>query len=162
MAWTCLAGKEERDGEDRKVTGSRSALPQHLHILRGVPHLVLEATPAQASPQLPLLLGIVGGQLLGAQTHKHKCSGHSHCRLPAESEPPLEQPALFQGGWHRQSPPHLALHQKGPLRSSNKEPALTPALPVWEVPPGPGTSPCPLTSTPGLERADLPREPFPL
>lgn len=37
---------------------------QHLHLLRGAPHLVPEATPAQASPQLLLLLGLVGGQLL--------------------------------------------------------------------------------------------------
>lgn len=88
-------------------------LPQHLHFLRGVLHLVLEAMPAQASPQLLLLLGLVGGQLLGAQTHKHTCTKHSHC-CPLQGQPPTEQRALFRGGWHRQPPLRLVPHRESP------------------------------------------------
>ena len=73
--------------KERRGAGSRDALPQHLHLLRGAPHLVPEATPAQASPQLLLLLGLVGGQLLRPQTHRHICTKHSHCCPHAGSEP---------------------------------------------------------------------------
>ena len=79
------------------------ALPQHLHFLRGVLHLILEATPAQASPQLLLLLGLVGGQLLGAQTHKHTCTKQS-LLSSAESEPPNGAAGFVSGGMAQTAP----------------------------------------------------------
>lgn len=83
------------------------ALPQHLHFLRGVLHLILEAMPAQAGPQLLLLPGLVGGQLLGAQTHKHTYTKHSHC-CPLQSQSrPVEWRALFQGGMAQTAPTAL-------------------------------------------------------
>lgn len=151
------AGVAERAAQ---VKGSHGALPQHLHLLRGAPHLVLEATPAQASPQLLLLPGLVGGQLLGPQTHKHTCTKHSHCCPRARSEPPVEQLALFQGRWRRQPPcstlyPSEKSGARGASGPPTKNQLLSLLLPVWEEPPGPRTSPYP-----ALERTGFPGGPF--
>lgn len=111
-----------------QVKGSHGTLPQHLHLLRGAPHLVLEATPAQASPQLLLLPGLVGGQLLGPQTHKHTCTKHSHCCPRARSEPPGGAAGFVSGTMAQTASPQHPVPlrkvrgQRG-LRSSNKEPA---------------------------------------
>lgn len=62
-------------------------------------------------------------------THKHTRTKHGHCCPPARSNPQTEQLALFRGGWQG-LPPCCTLCSirkvgdlKGPLRSSNKEPA---------------------------------------
>lgn len=109
---------------------TRCALPQHLHLLGGVPHFILEAPPAQASPQLLLLLGLAGGQLLGPQTHKHTCTKHSHCCPRAESEPPNGVAGFVSEGMAQTASllchePHQKSveDQRGLLGSSNEESA---------------------------------------
>lgn len=80
-------------------------------------------------PAAPAAPGPRWGPAVWATTHKHTCTKHGHCCPPARSEPTTEQLALFQGGWHRPLP-RCTLRSirkvgepKGPLRSSNKEPA---------------------------------------
>ena len=145
------------------------ALPQHLHFLRGVLHLVLEATPAQASPQLLLLLGLVGGQLLGAQTHKHTCTKQS-LLSSAESEPPNGAAGFVSGGMAQTAPTvpcapqGKSEGQRGLLGPQTKNQpslprclfgrcSLSNSLPL---------PPTPAPVRPALERADLPRGRFPL
>lgn len=127
-----VCGREGGRGGGRKRGGGGGGrgrrtdprgLPQHLQLLRGVPRLVLQAPPAQACPQLLLLLGLVGGQLLKpqTQTHVHKTpSLLPLCKLRAA----WAAAALSQGGWQRRPPaapaPIEQVRSPGPLRCWRK------------------------------------------
>lgn len=131
-------------------------LPQHLQLLRGVLRLVLEAPPAQACPQLLLLLGLVGGQLLKpqTQTHVHKTpSLLPLCQLRAA----WVAAALFLGGWQRRPPATPAPHRTGQEPRASwvleEEPAVPRLAACSGGTPGPGIHPA-------LERAGFPRGHF--
>lgn len=146
-------------GRIEEVKRVRGVLPQHLHLLRGVPYLILEATPVQDSPQLLLLLGLAGGQLLGPQ----HINTHTQNTVTVVL---LQGQSLRQSSWFcfREdgmdclpvvpcAPSEKSGSQRGLLGPQRTSCSLL--LPVWEVPPGPRTNPA-------LKKAGFPRGPFPL